>query len=477
MVPVYYGGKMITINRESHLTLYEQLYLQLKDDILNNIIGSNSRLPATRKLADELGISRNTVVSAYHQLEIEGYLRSVAGSGFYVNPLVKVNLMHSSNNNVLKVHSTITDKDIKESKYDFQYGSIDSDIFPANFWRKSIAAAFDTILNQESLPYMDKQGELRLRVSIANYLYQARGVRCSPEQIVITSGHQHSLEILTKLFPKINYSVSLEEPGYDGTRIIFDMNQYEINTIALENDGIRLKKLSKLHNTLLYITPSHQFPTGCVLSISKRLSILDWASKNESYIIEDDYDSELRYHMLPIPSLQSLDSNGRTIYLGTFSKCLSPDLRISYIVLPDLILKKYQEIYKHINCTVPKILQIALYEFFESGNFGKHINILRTHYKKKHEILCNSIKKTFGQKAIIHGSSAGLHLLLSIQSDYNQNEIIERAANHSVQVYPTDVYWIDKKNCPHNQIMLGFSKIKIHDIPLAIQELYHAIYG
>lgn len=467
---------MINISRTSHLTLYEQLYLQLKDDILNGIAPPNSRLPATRTLAKELGISRNTVVSAYHQLEIEGYLRSTTGSGFYVNPLFKLDSLHSSNLEVPKIHNTLKGNDKKEYQYDFQYGSVDTNIFPANSWRKCIVTAFDTMLNQENLSYMDKQGELRLRTSIAKYLYQARGVRCTPEQIIMTSGHQHSLEILTKLFPKNNYSISLEEPGYDGTRTIFEMNNYDINTIPLENDGIDIKRLSELNNTLLYITPSHQFPTGCILSIVKRLSILDWASKNDCYIIEDDYDSELRYNMLPIPSLQSLDNNERTVYLGTFSKSLSPDLRISYIILPNPILQKYYELYKQMQCTVPKILQIALSEFFESGNFERHINILKTHYKKKYEILCNSIKKTFGKKAVIQGSDAGLHLLLSLECDYNQAEIIEKAANRGVQVYSTDIYWISKNDFPQNQIMLGFSKIDIRDIPLAIDELYNAIY-
>lgn len=467
---------MINLNRTSRNALYEQLYLQIKNDITAGMIAPDSRLPATRTLADELGISRNTVTAAYYQLELEGYLHAIKGSGFYVNSLLNLDLIKNTSledPSFLPVHE---DSDLKKCKYDFQYGNIDGNIFPTNSWRKCIISSFDSIADQTYLSYTDKQGEFRLRIAISNYLYQTRGVRCTPKQILITSGHQHSLQLLTKLLPKEEYSVSLEEPGYDGTRAIFEMNKYDMNTVHLEDDGISIDDISRLKNTLLYVTPSHQFPTGCVCSISKRLEILNWARKHNSYIIEDDYDSELRYHMLPVPSLQSLDQSERTIYLGTFSKSLSPDLRIAYVVLPELVLKNYNETFKLINCTVPKHLQIALAEFFENGSYERHINMLKTHYKKKYDLICSCIKKTFGKKAAIQGSSAGLHLLLSINSPYKQHQIIKRALDCDVQVYPTDIYWKNKKNCPQNQILLGFSSIHIHDIPTAIEKLHQAVY-
>lgn len=467
---------MINLNRTSHHALYEQLYLQIKRDITTGMIAPDSRLPATRTLADELGISRNTVTAAYYQLELEGYLRAVKGSGFYVNSFLKLDLIKNTSLENPSFSPVQEDNVRKKCKYDFQYGNIDADIFPTNSWRKCIISSLDSIAGQLCLSYTDKQGEFRLRAAISNYLYQARGVRCTPKQILITSGHQHSLQLLTKLFPKEEYSVSLEEPGYDGTRAIFEMNKYDINTVHLEDDGIFIGDISRLENTLLYVTPSHQFPAGCVCSISKRLEILNWASKHNSYIIEDDYDSELRYHMLPVPSLQSLDHRERTIYLGTFSKSLSPDLRIAYVVLPEPVLKNYNETFKLINCTVPKYLQIALADFFENGSYERHINMLKTHYKKKYDLICSCIKKIFSKKAAVQGSSAGLHLLLSINSQYSQHQIIKRAFDRDVQVYPTDIYWKNKKDCPENQILLGFSSIHIHDIPTAIEKLYQAVY-
>lgn len=467
---------MLHIDRTSKQSLYEQIYLQIRNDILNGIVKPNSRLLSTRTLATELGLARNTIISAYHQLEIEGYIRAVTGSGFYVNPVSTFTSIHNSDSNIFPYNIQVKDTELKANKFDFQYGNIDTNIFPMNTWRKCILLALDYIVSQPTLTYMEKQGELRLRIAIARYLYQARGVRCTPEQIVITSGHQQSLEILTKLFPNHQYTFSMEEPGYDGTRDIFESNNYNINPILLEDDGINTDKLSKLDTTLLYVTPSHQFPTGCVLSIMKRLSILAWANESNSYIIEDDYDSELRYNMLSIPSLQSLDNNMRTIYLGTFSKSLSPDLRISYMILPKTIYEKYNDLFKLTNCTVPKVLQIALSEFIEKGYFEKHLNTLRTYYKKKYELLCSSIKNIFKQDAKIQGSSAGLHLLISINSPYNQTELIRKASINDVAIYPVDIYWIQKNKCPQNQVMLGFGNISLNNIPIAIKELYNAIY-
>lgn len=478
MEPIYkLGGKMLYIDRTSKQSLYEQIYLQIKNDILSGIIKPNSRLLSTRALAADLHLGRNTVTLAYHQLEIEGYIRAVTGSGFYVNPVSTLTLVDNPDLDFLPCHTPLEAKKPKADNFDFQYGSIETNIFPVNTWRKCMLFALDSIASQPALTYMETQGERRLRTAIAHYLYQARGVRCSSEQVVITSGHQQSLEILTTLFPNQQYSFSMEDPGYEGTRVIFEANNYNINPISLEDDGINIDALSQLNTTLLYVTPSHQFPTGSVLPIMKRLSILAWANKNNSYIIEDDYDSELQYNLLPIPSLQSLDKNMRTIYLGTFSKSLSPDFRISYLVLPNNICKRYFQLFKLTNCTVPRILQIALAYFFEKGHFEKYQNKLKTYYKKKYELLCHSIKSVFKQDATIQGSSAGLHILLSINCPYNQMEIIEKASNIGVTVYPIDIYWIQKSRCPQNQIMLGFGSIRLKDIPLAIKELHQAIMG
>lgn len=464
---------MIILNQDTNTSLYKQLYIQIKEDIIHEILLPDTKLDATRIVAKELGVSRNTVTAAYHQLELEEYVYSVKGSGFYVNRVNNLDILK----NKIPISPLLWQEPNtkKENIDDFYYGSVETEIFPMHTWRKCILTAFDKISNAPTLTYMNKKGEYKLRTLLTNYLYRTRGVKCNPEQLIITSGHQHSLEILTKLFDKNEYSFTMEEPGHRGTRTVFEMNSYEMHEISLEKDGICIEELEKLKNTLLHITPSHQFPTGLVYQISKRLSILDWADKNHSFIIEDDYDNELRYHTLPLPSLQSLDCHQRTIYLGTFSKSLSPDLRISYIVLPEMILNIYEELFRLIHCTVPRIIQLAIIEFIENGSYQRHVNTLKTYYKKKYDRLCFSLKSYFGDNVTVEGDGAGLHILITLHCSYTQNEIMEKAYQRSVKVYPTSIYWKRKENSSKSQILLGFSSININDIPSAVEQLYKAV--
>lgn len=465
---------MVIIDTTSKMSFYQQIYSQIKEDIFMGSLKAGSRLTATRLLADELGVARNTVIAAYDQLEIEGYIYSKRGSGYYVNKVYDSS--YSQKMELPPPYMPPQSKSTNNIKYDFQYGAIDTTVFPNNHWKKSLLHAHDAMMAETSLIYIDKQGEYKLRKAISHYLYHARGVNCNPDQIIITSGHQQSLEYISRIFDCSNYSFSMEEPGYDGSRNIFEKSQYKMNPIELDKNGINLSKLDELSNTLLYLTPSHQFPTGCILPIAKRLSILSWAQQKNSYIIEDDYDSELRYDTLPIPSLHSLDHHHRTIYLGTFSKSLSPDLRISYMVLPPKAVSVYHEIYQSSNCTVSKIMQLTLADFFENGQYEKHLNILRTYYKKKHDLLHSSIRKIFKDKASIQGKGAGLHILVTFDTTLEQSEIINRAKEKGIIIYPVDIYWFQGEKAPKNQILLGYGNIQINDIPTAIECLYNIIF-
>ena len=215
---------------------------------------------------------------------------------------------------------------------------------------------------------------------------------------------------------------------------------------------------------------------GSVLSITKRLQLLEWAEKNNGYIIEDDYDSELRYHNRPIPSLQSIDSGNRTIYLGTFSKSLSPDLRIAYIVLPMPLWASYREKYLYANCTVPTLLQLTLTKYMESGEYQRHLNAMRTHYRKKHDYIRKYVADYLLDKAALLGEDSGLHFVLSIQTRSNQTELIDVFARNKIQIYPTEPFWINKALCPSNQLLLGFSAIPMKQLPDAMGCLSEVIH-
>lgn len=462
---------MFIVDKKSGASLYEQLYEQLKQQILSGNMVAGQRLPATRELASEYQLSRNTVINAYQQLEVEGYIKPIIGSGYYVENLNPFKI------DIPKVDTLPTAPKRVEKTYDytFAYGDLDYNCYSSKAWRKCMLNAYDNLSFRSSIAYEEPQGFSDLRHILSGYLYLSRGVKCSAEQIVFTSGHQQSMNIIASLFPHTDWGFAMEDPGYNGTRHVMEQNNFHITPIFVENDGISTDVIQNLFHTLLCVTPSHQFPLGSVLPISKRLRLLEWAEKNNGYIIEDDYDSELRYHNRPIPSLQSIDSGDRTIYLGTFSKSLSPDLRIAYIVLPVHLLASYREKYLYANCTVPALLQLALAEYIESGEYQRHINAMRTHYRKKHDYIRKYVTDTLSGKAALLGEDSGLHFVLSIQTKRNQTELIEEFTRKRIRIYPTEPFWSNKALCPQNQLLLGFSAIPLTQLPKAMKSLSEVI--
>ena len=313
----------------------------------------------------------------------------MTGSGYYVENISAFSPDKKSRQSHNIQHSSRQSG--KTFDYTFSYGNLDYNCYHSRAWRKCLTNAWDMISMADTASYQMSQGSYTLRSLITEYLYMSRGVNCTPEQIILTSGHQRSIDIITHIFSSSDYSFAMEDPGYNGTWEIVSQSPFRIIPIPLEDDGVSIEHIQRLRDTLLYVTPSHQFPMGSILPISKRLELIEWAVQSGSYIIEDDYDSELRYQSRPIPSLQSIDNSGRTIYLGTFSKSMSPDLRISYMVLPEKLMKDYSSRYSHTNCTVPTVLQLALIEFIQSGNYQRHIGAMKNHYNLMEELNCDTV--------------------------------------------------------------------------------------
>lgn len=462
---------MFILDKRGSIPLYEQLYEQLKQQILSGNMPAGQRLPSTRELASEYKLSRNTVIGAYQQLEVEGYIKPVGGSGYYVEKLTSF----KTDSSKADIFPSVTEQSKQSYDYTFAYGDLDYNCYSSKAWRKCLLNAYDRLAFRESVVYEEPQGFFGLRQILSGYLYQSRGVKCSARQIIVTSGHQQSLQIIATMFAGADWKFAMENPGYSGTRQVMKQNHFRITSIPVEADGISVHAVQSLSHTLLCVTPSHQFPLGSVLPISKRLQLLEWAKKNDGYIIEDDYDSELRYHSRPIPSLQSIDSGNRTIYLGTFSKSLSPDLRIAYVVLPAHLLPSYREKYSYANCTVPALLQIALAEYIESGEYQRHINTMRMHYRKKYDYIRNYVKETLTGKAVLIGEDAGLHFVLSIRTKQTQAELLERFAQNKIRMYSTELFWKDKTLCPQNQLLLGFGAIPLKQLPKAMKRLSEVI--
>ena len=452
---------MFCFDKNSKIPIYQQLYEQLSRQIIEGLLPKDSKLPPTRKLSAEYKISRNTVTQAYQQLEIEGYVRGKIGSGFYVEDLSSFQQYYCPP----KIESSIT-KNINNNEfvYDFNYGNLDYNCYQTKAWRRSLINAYDFDMSQKTITYCDAMGLPELRNELARYLNYSRGVRCSAEQIIITSGHQHSLEIIARLFSSDEWNFAMEDPGYNATRTVMKQNGFSPIAISLEDNGIKISDIKFLSHALLYVTPSHQFPMGCVLPISKRLNLLKWANENDSYILEDDYDSELRYHSLPIPSMQSIDNNERTIYLGTLSKSMSPEMRMAYLVLPKHLIDTYHKLFLNANSSVSTLCQYALTDFFQSGEYQKHINAMRMYYQKKHDYILNFFKENFAGKAELLGENAGLHFIMNLKNSVS----IEEFYKSGIKLYPLSPYWSNLCNNSDNQFLLGYGSIPLEKLSFAM---------
>ncbi|RWR14016.1 PLP-dependent aminotransferase family protein [Siminovitchia fortis] len=459
------------LENRSNEPLYIQLYQYLKEEIQAGGIPSFKRLPSIRRLADDLHISKTTVQMAYQQLLAEGYIESKERSGYVVVEMEGDSfgdLPHFSEPAPAKKRSAAQ----KNIRFDFYMSYIDVDHFPFQKWK----ACVNQNLSPEFLSYGDKQGEPGLRAAISRYLRHARAVNCTEEQVVIGSGTQTVMRLLCQLIGLDGKKIAMEEPGYEGVRHVFQGLGFEAVPIKLEEDGINLDELEKSSAKVVYITPSHQFPLGMVMPITKRIKLLQWAEENGGLIIEDDYDGEFRYHGKPIPSLQGLDAHGNVIYAGTFSKSLMPAIRMSYVVLPVRLLDIYQANMFMYDQTVSRLHQRTLQMFMESGEWERHIRKMRKLYQKKHDLLLQTIKKVMNNNVEITGQNAGLHIVIQVNSGYSADELVQIAEKSGVKVYSTTDNWISGQETGNPLILLGFGGLSEEQIVEGIGQL-HAAWG
>ncbi|UOE58529.1 PLP-dependent aminotransferase family protein [Priestia filamentosa] len=467
---------MPNLNSTKKEPLYLQLYEYLRKEIQKGNIPPHSKLPSQRNLANHLSLSRNTINTAYQQLVTEGYVRNEERKGLFVEEIKNEMLLtepyspgiRETTNNELNAYEG---KSIK-MKYDFKYGDIDLTHFPFKLWRqltlKSLAHEQDHLLL-----YGHPQGELELRKYIARYLYQSRGVECSENQIIIGAGTQYLLSMLCKIVGR-ELVYGIEEPGYNRVRFIFKEYGQVVKPIPLDQNGINVTHLKDSKVKVVYVTPSHQFPLGMVMPVSRRLELIEWAKETGGYIIEDDYDSEFRYEGKPIPSLQSLDSNGKVIYMGTFAKSLIPSLRLSYMVLPSKLLIEYNKHFIGYAQTVSRLHQHTLKLFIETGQWSRHLNKVRNIYKKKHNALLTAIRAHMDGKVKVMGSGAGLHVLLEPKNNMTERELIDKAREQGVLVYPVSTFYDQRSHQEYPQILLGFAGLDENGINEGVQLLSKA---
>jgi len=474
---------MIRVDSESGVPLYRQIYEHIKEKINTGDMVAGSRLVSTRSLAKSLCVARNTVENAYAQLCLEGYIASKPGSGFEVQDVRDDSLFirgtkgHCSDGlsglNAAK-GGVFHGDDQADVLYDFQYSNLDPTLFPSKDWCRLAVEVLTPASTKEACNYSNKQGDMVLRRQVAAYLKDSRGVQCAPEQVILCCGTQYALDIVCHVLGGNAAEIAVEEPGYDGAKIVFSNNMYDTLPISVGDDGIDIKQLKNCSAKVAYITPSHQFPTGVVMPIKKRLQLLQWAKDVNGTIIEDDYDSELRYGTRPIPSLQSIDTDERVIYIGTFSKSLSPGLRLSYIILPRRFLPKYHEVFAGYHSTVPWMNQKIMSLFIERGHWDRHLRKVCLRYRRRHDILIQAINELMRDKVRIHGNNAGLHFLLEFLHGESQENMIAKAKYHGVKVYSTAKYWLRKNKCLENFVLIGFSNMPESQIVEGVKTLRKA---
>ncbi len=458
----------LTLDRTSSHTLTEQLYLFLKQEIMHASIAKNEKLPSKRQLALHLRCSVNTVEGAYNQLVDEGYLIAKEKSGYYVAPLEGILNLDRSEKGL-----DSTEKNDRSYRYDFSYTGVDLDHFPFQTYRR-ITREIINASDKDLLCMGESKGLSALRANIARYLHHSRGVRCSASQIIVSSGTEYLMQLLIQLFDERTV-YAIENPGYEKLNLLMRSNRVRYTPLGLDEYGLRADLLQQSKADVLCITPSHQFPTGCIMPVGRRLQLLSWAgSKEGRYILEDDYDSEFRYSGKPIPSLQGMDSMGKVIYMGSFSKSLSPSLRISYMVLPVHLCEVFEKNLTFLNCPVPMIDQKVLSEFIERGHFERHLNRMRNLYGQKREALVLAITKHLPH-AKIEGASAGLHLTLRLEHSPHTHSLVHRAAEYGVKVYSLSRYYSEvEKDRSDGRIMLGFATMRITDMDDAVALLKEA---
>ncbi len=453
-----------TLDKEDEKPLYEQLYLNIKQAIIRQDIVTGTKLPSKRQLGDLLNISQTTVELAYGQLLAEGYIISKARVGYFVEAIDELPYVEKE---------IITEEPLMNEpasyRYDFSPGQIDGDGFPFRLWRKYAKDIYDESAKHLLQPG-DPQGEYALRVEIARYLYESRGIQCIPEQIVIGSGTEQLLPMILRLFNK-SAKIALENPGYSA--IPHAHIHSRALPIPVDEDGLIVEKLEKSDASLVYITPSHQFPTGAVLSATRRTQLLKWAAQGQRYIIEDDYDSEFRYIGKPIPALLGMDKGDHVIYMSTFSKSVMPSLRVAYFVLPLTLLPRYREIFGYYSATVPRFDQHILANFMRDGHFSKHLNRMRKIYRKKHDKLISVLSKHYPDVKV-SGDSAGMHVLLSVPSPMTHKELLSSIQEAKLHIQPITRYNLSPITYEYPTFILGFGGIPIEEIEEAIHALMAA---
>jgi GntR family transcriptional regulator/MocR family aminotransferase len=419
-----------------------RLYNNLRAAIAAERLVAHHRLPSSRELAEQLNIARNTVIHAYEQLTMEGYL-SATRRGTFVAPVAapireRSKLPWASIGVSRRIRALPQRTAPDEFSLPFTPGVPALDEFPLQEWHRMLRRACAS-LRPSDLGYGDARGNILLRTAISDRLRAARNVRCTPQQVFITNGTQSTLDLVACVLADVGDTVWVESPGYGGARAAFTAAGLAVRSVSVDREGINLDRVKRLAKPrLIYVTPSHQYPLGSVLSLQRRVELINVARRFGALILEDDYDSDFWFSGEPLPSLQGLVEDAPVLYLGTFSKTMFPGLRLGYLVVPQAAAEPLASIYSALQRHGRQIEQVALAHFMIEGRYTRHLNRMRKLYRERHRALREALSRHLPLP--VDGAETGLHLVLRLPHDTDDVEIVRRAREHGLNPGALSLY-------------------------------------
>ena len=479
----------------SPMPIYRQVYEALRQAILSGQFGANSRLPSTRALAQQLGVSRLTVVSAYEQLLAEGYTEGKTGAGTYIASSLPDGMLQvqASGAGRIKEATKNTNRHLSErgrwltsnvapklrvlhkgNSPAFQYGMPAVDEFPFDVWARLASRRLKNP-PRELLDYGDPAGYRPLREAVAAYLKSARAVQCDTDQVIIVAGTQQALYLTAQVLLDADDAAWIEDPCYPGTRGALHSVGAKILSVPVDDEGFNLSAALKRNKNarLAFVTPSHQFPLGITMSLSRRLALLEWASQAQAWIVEDDYDSEYRYAGRPLASLQGLDKEGRVIYIGTFSKTIFPALRLGCMVVPHDLIDTFTAARALVDRHSPSLDQVILTDFIEQGHFARHIRRMRVLYAERQAVLVTAAKKYLEGMLEVTAAESGMHIVGWLPENISDKVASERAAREGVQAAPLSPFCTEP--LPRGGLILGFTSVNPKQIKDGVRRMARAL--
>ena len=460
--------------------LFQQIYNGLRKAILLGAFQRGQKLPSTREVAEQLGISRTVVLLAYDQLLAEGFTVGRSGSGTYVSADVNVRRStraeESAKLSLSRFGSsaaaawsrmTFAQPSTPSLPYDFVYGRSDLETFPFEIWRRMLLRCARRAPVSE-LDYGPAAGHVALKEAIATHLLRSRAVICDPSQVLVVNGSQQALDLIARVLIERGDRVAIEDPSYQGTREVLRAAGARLLPVAVDRDGLDPDRLPA-SACAAFVTPSHQFPTGAILPLARRLALLDWAKRKSAVIVEDDYDGEFRYEGQPLESLQGLDREGRVIYIGTFSRTVFSSLRIGYLITPKRLVPAFTAAKWLCDRHTATLDQETLAEFIASGMYERYLRRVRRRNAARREVLLEALHTHLRDRVDVTGDGAGAHVVLWLKHRISEDSVTASAAAQGVRVYGISGYFLRKSS--RTGILLGYSRMKETAIREGIRRL------